>query len=653
MTLNAGMSVGRRSGSQKLPPEFGKYSILGHLATGGMAEVYVARQVGLEGFEKIVVIKRVRPELNTDLDTTTSFLDEARLVATLEHPNIAQVYEIGRVNDSYFFVMEYVHGADLRQLMEAAVAKRVKISLADAVYIIIGVCAGLHYAHDKRSLDGQPLSIIHRDVSPSNVLISHDGAVKVCDFGIAKAENRNAHLTRGVLKGKFAYMSPEQCRSQSLDRRSDVFAIGILLYELSTLSRLFDSNSDFDLLRSVIEQPAPLPSSRMPGYPAELERIVLRALEKNPDHRYPTAQAMQLDLEAFARESKLAMSSVSAAQLMNALFEKRIDMWARARGHGNELADYVLEIGGDSTNELPAVLPVGTDTSSNATDAIEHFDTSRHSRPAGSIKIPIATEAITASVPAPRRARPSRWWLACAALATIVAGGATFAKRNIVTTPDRTVFEAEARRLGTALDDTAKNLQLRLEGAVAAPLLRAAIETDAATIADLAASEKILAPNSGEVIELFQTRGGKTGSLLRRPTNAPPLAIAPGRATRFRSDGRQLIAVANAPITGYKAGFDGVFAVAVPIDLATARADVAEHATSAALAGLGPELALMPNPAPGGDRIEIAIPGDRGRLVVTPRVASNAWMDQVRYSSAGLAGVLLLIYLIGLVRPRR
>src|SRR5215467_8547866 len=150
----------------KLPATFGKYSILGHLATGGMAEVYLARQAGMHGFEKIVVIKRVRPELTADPEATKYFLDEARLVATLEHPNIAQVYEIGLVNDSYFFVMEYVHGADLRQLMEAAVTKRVKISLADSVYIMIGVCAALHYAHEKRDRDGKPLSIIHRDVSP-------------------------------------------------------------------------------------------------------------------------------------------------------------------------------------------------------------------------------------------------------------------------------------------------------------------------------------------------------------------------------------------------------------------------------------------------------------------------------------------------------
>src|SRR3954454_5679842 len=204
-----GATDSRSSFQALLPEQFGRYSLLGHLATGGMAEVWLARQVGMQGFEKIVVIKRARPEL-TDHGTTRLFLEEARLVATLEHPNIAQVYEIGIVNGSYFFVMEYVDGADLRRLIEAAIAKRHPIALADAVYIISHVCAALHYAHVKHDLEGNPLHIIHRDVSPSNVLLSRDGGIKVCDFGVAKAHRRTAEDTQsGVVKGKFSYMSPE------------------------------------------------------------------------------------------------------------------------------------------------------------------------------------------------------------------------------------------------------------------------------------------------------------------------------------------------------------------------------------------------------------------------------------------------------------
>src|SRR5689334_7796636 len=300
MLFSMGVIEPRSTTTAVLPEQFGKYSLLGHLATGGMAEVWLARQSGMQGFEKIVVIKRARPEL-TDHGTTRLFLEEARLVATLEHPNIAQVYEIGFVNGSYFFVMEYVDGADLRRLIEAAIAKRQPIALAEAVYIISHVCAALHYAHDKHDLEGNPLHIIHRDVSPSNVLISRDGAVKVCDFGVAKVHNRKVETTQnGVLKGKFSYMSPEQCQSRPIDCRSDVFSIGILLYELTTLSKLFRASSDFALLQQIAEGRILPPSLRVPDYPPELENIVMKALARDPDERYQSAQALQLDLEEFA-----------------------------------------------------------------------------------------------------------------------------------------------------------------------------------------------------------------------------------------------------------------------------------------------------------------------------------------------------------------
>ncbi|HZJ65220.1 MAG TPA: serine/threonine-protein kinase, partial [Kofleriaceae bacterium] len=326
----------------KLPERFGNYTILGHLATGGMAEVYLARQIGIEGFVKTVVIKRIRPELTSDREITGYFLDEARLVATLQHPNIAQVYEIGRVNDSYFLVMEYVDGADLRQLMERAGELGRRIPIADAIYILIQACVGLHYAHEKRGLDGKRLDIIHRDVTPSNVLLSHDGAVKVCDFGIAKATTRTTETVRGALKGKYPYMSPEQCKAAPLDRRSDVFALGVLLYELSTLTRPFAGDSDFEILRSIIELPAPLPSGRVPDYPPDLEHVVMRALAKDAADRYPTAQAMQLDLEALVREHRFALSSVNIANLMAELFNDSVDAWVREQRDARALADPLL-----------------------------------------------------------------------------------------------------------------------------------------------------------------------------------------------------------------------------------------------------------------------------------------------------------------------
>src|SRR5689334_1043270 len=291
MTALRSVRTGARAAEagSTLPTQFDRYSILGHLATGGMAEVYLAHQAGVRGFEKLVVIKRIRPELLAEAGAVEAFLDEARLVATLEHPHIVQVLEVGFVAGSPFFVMEHVDGVDLRQLLEASLRAGVQLSLANALYIAIDVCAALHYAHERRDVDDVPLGIIHRDVSPSNVLISHEGCVKLCDFGIAKAATRSEVTQAGVVKGKFSYMSPEQCTNAPLDRRSDVFALGILLYELTTRTHLFNGANDYEVMRQIVDGPIPRPSTRVPGYPPELEAIVMRALAQNPADRYPNA----------------------------------------------------------------------------------------------------------------------------------------------------------------------------------------------------------------------------------------------------------------------------------------------------------------------------------------------------------------------------
>src|SRR3954463_6707987 len=412
-----GATDSRSSFQALLPEQFGRYSLLGHLATGGMAEVWLARQLGMQGFEKIVVIKRARPEL-ADPETTALFLDEARLVATLEHPNIAQVYEIGAVNGAYFFVMEYVDGADVRRLIETSIAKRYPIALADALYIIVHVCTALHYAHEKHDLEGRPLNIIHRDVSPSNVLISHDGAIKVCDFGIAKAHNRESEITQnGVLKGKFSYMSPEQCESKPVDRRSDVFSIGILLYELTTLSKLFRGASDYALLQKIIDAPIPLPSTRVASYPPELERIVMKALAKAPNDRYQTAQAMQLDLEDFAREHKLAMSSVRIAKLMGTLCEQRNAAWIRAQ---RALSDQVIsEYNAGGSGTVPPFLAIGSGPALPTRAMVGAMP--------GSMTSSQSMVSASAAIDRGSSVRSAALWLVGAALAGLVAGAVTVA----------------------------------------------------------------------------------------------------------------------------------------------------------------------------------------------------------------------------------
>jgi serine/threonine protein kinase len=633
-----------------LPEQFGKYALLGHLATGGMAEVWLARQLGLQGFEKIVVIKRARPEL-TDGDTTQFFLDEARLVATLEHPNIAQVYEIGFANGAYFFVMEYVDGADLRRLIETALAKRTRIPLGDALYIISHVCTALHYAHEKHDLEGIPQNIIHRDVSPSNVLISHDGAIKVCDFGIAKASNRRSENTQsGVLKGKFSYMSPEQCQSQPLDRRSDVFSIGVLLYELTTLSKLFSGNSDFARLKNIIEAPIPRPSARIPNYPPDLEAIVMKALAKSPADRYQTAQELQLDLEDFARERRLAMSSISIAKLMGSLFERRNDAWIRAqRAH----SDHFIEVGATpSATRAPQFFAVGS------APAVSQGETVPMLTPSGG-RI-LGSEAIPATGSGPQR-RTALPWLVGAVVSAALAGGAFIAGQTATGSADSAAvaaLAADAERISAAFDAAASSAHIRADGIATTPMLRAAIETDAATVNDLANSEIIFTPGKGESLEIFQFRD-RTISLLRLPKTAAALPALKGRTIKLAVNGRDAMMIASAPITGYQSKLGGGLVLSTAIDLAAIRRALDEHAVGATLTGLGSDLPLVGTGAPVAP-LKLAVP-PRGEwnasgvmLVATPKRGPGLpWAGPAGYLFSSLSVLLALGFVISLVRRTR
>src|SRR6185295_17128626 len=308
----------------------GKYQLIRRLAVGGMAEIYLAQASGLEGFEKLVVLKRILPQHALDPQLLRMFLDEARLMATLTHPHITQVYDVGAEGDAPFFAMEYVHGANLREIMTAAGRaagvdhQAREIPLAHAIGILAAAAAGLHFAHEQIGSKGEPLNIVHRDVSPSNVLVTYGGSVKVSDFGIAKWSSQRTQTQEGALKGKFAYMSPEQCRGVALDRRSDVFALGTLLYELTTGNPPFRAVSDYEILNRIVNGELPPPVLADGAYPDELERIVRRALAPLPADRYPTAQALQLDLEAFARTHGLVLSAVGLGEYMHALFAQRI-----------------------------------------------------------------------------------------------------------------------------------------------------------------------------------------------------------------------------------------------------------------------------------------------------------------------------------------
>src|SRR5688572_3986250 len=225
----------------------GKYELVSHLASGGMASVYLARISGLGGFSRYVVLKTLDSTDLTDESLVTMFLDEARIVATLHHQYIAQVFEVGVEDGTYFLAMEFVHGETVRRILETMRERGRKLPLDFCLTVIWAAAAGLHYAHERRAPDGSPLGIVHRDVTPSNVIATYDGSIKLIDFGIAKARRRSAPETAaGFIKGKVGYMAPEQIRGLPIDRRTDVFALGVLAYELTTQTRAFDGASQFE-----------------------------------------------------------------------------------------------------------------------------------------------------------------------------------------------------------------------------------------------------------------------------------------------------------------------------------------------------------------------------------------------------------------------
>ncbi|MBA3542743.1 MAG: serine/threonine protein kinase, partial [Deltaproteobacteria bacterium] len=321
----------------------GKYEILRKLATGGMAEIYLARASGTAGFEKAVVLKRILPTIAQDPTFVAMFLDEARLAATLQHTNIADVYDVGAVDGAYFFTMEYVHGQDVRMIKGTARRRQESVPLAIALAIVQGAANALDYAHDKTSSDGKPLNLVHRDVSASNIIVSYDGAVKLLDFGIARASSSQHQTQVGTLKGKIPYMSPEQCKGMPLDRRSDLFSLGVVLYELTIGHRPFRGDTDFAIMEQIVYQGARRPSEVAAGYPADLEAIVMKLLDRAPDQRYASAEALLTDLESFIGRHGLWISAKPLGKYMRGLFADRIAAWEQAQAHDVPFAQHIVE----------------------------------------------------------------------------------------------------------------------------------------------------------------------------------------------------------------------------------------------------------------------------------------------------------------------
>jgi serine/threonine protein kinase len=302
---------------------FGPYVLVERVAVGGMAEVFRAKRTGVEGFEKTVAVKRILPHLSANKEFVDMFVDEAKMVAGLSHPNIVQIFDLGKLERSYYIAMEYVHGRDLRTIEKRGQDKGLRMPLDLGLRVVSQVCAALEYAHRKKDERGRPMEIVHRDVSPQNILISFDGDVKLVDFGIARAATKaEATGERGTLRGKLLYMSPEQAWGRPLDRRSDLFSLGIVLYELVTESKPFvGAGTDRTILELVRQCLIASPREVNPRVPESLERVIMKALAREPDERYQDAGQMQRGLERFLRE-RPPVTARDLARYLELLFER-------------------------------------------------------------------------------------------------------------------------------------------------------------------------------------------------------------------------------------------------------------------------------------------------------------------------------------------
>ncbi len=299
---------------------YGPYQLLDRVAVGGMAEVFKARYEGVEGFEKIVAVKRILPHLSDNPEFVEMFVQEAKMVAGLSHANIVQIHDLGRIDSSYFIAMEFVHGRDLRSILRQSREKGMKLPLDLSVLIVREVCAALDYAHRKRDERGRPMRIVHRDVSPQNILISFEGDVKLADFGIAKAATKASSTEGGALRGKLMYMSPEQAWGQPMDGRSDIFSLGLVLYEMVTDVRPFVATSEMSILEMVRACQIRPPREANPRIPETLDRAILDALARDVEYRYQDAGEMGRALDRVFPDRHLPMSA-DLARFLAVLFD--------------------------------------------------------------------------------------------------------------------------------------------------------------------------------------------------------------------------------------------------------------------------------------------------------------------------------------------
>lgn len=306
------------------PVQFGKYILLEKIATGGMSELYMGKITGAKGFEKLVAIKKILPHLTSEETLVSSFIDEAKLAAFLQHQNIVQIYDFGIMEDTYFITMEYLVGKDIRFVIEKSKQTNHHLSVENALHITTRICDGLYYAHNLKNFQGEPQNIIHRDIGPQNIFITYDGQVKIIDFGIAKAASQSTTTQKGFIKGKVAYMSPEQAQGKTIDHRSDIYSIGIILYELVTLKRMFVGDT-YQIYAKACKAEFEPPENINKNLPSDLYAILNKSLAKEPEQRYQSADEMASDLDKCISGLSFQPTVRGLFQYMKELFKEEVE----------------------------------------------------------------------------------------------------------------------------------------------------------------------------------------------------------------------------------------------------------------------------------------------------------------------------------------
>lgn len=384
-----------------------------------MAEIHLARSPQSAGRDHPVVVKLLLPHFMCDQEFVELFLDEARLAIQLDHENIGRVHDSGMLDGRYFFAMEYLHGKDVRDLLDEILSRGARVPLEHALTIASQVASALHYAHGKKGADGESLEIVHRDVSPANIIVTYDGQVKLVDFGISRNTARTAKTRTGTIRGKSEYMSPEQCIGRSIDARSDLFSLGIVLYELVTATRLFrpdSGESDYQVMDRIVRGDVPPPSRVVADLPDAVERMMMRALARDPDERYSSADELRRAVDELARDLGMFLSTSALSRYLVEVFGREPEPWR----DGDDDAAIPDAVSAEPTSRR-LILPLPADDAPSERpdegdgDAIPRQISVEQTLPTP--PMPIELDLVSIEFVRPRRPRPWLWVLVPVVLA--------------------------------------------------------------------------------------------------------------------------------------------------------------------------------------------------------------------------------------------